>query len=65
VNFGLAPALSGVAFGTAATHNVVVGVTSWGSNDQATKQQGASPFTSGNIQALLNAECAVAPAACA
>lgn len=64
VNFGLAPALAGTSFGTAATHNVVVGVTSWGFVNTAVKQQGASRFTSANITALVNAECAVAPTAC-
>lgn len=65
VNFGLAPSLAGTAFGTAATHNIVVGVTSWGYVSPPTiKQQGASRFTSANIQALLNAECAAAPTVC-
>ena len=64
VNFGLAPALAGTSFGTAPSHNLVVGVTSWGFTNTAVKQQGASRFTSANIQALVNAECAAAPAAC-
>lgn len=65
VNLGLAPTLAGVSFGTAATHEVVVGVTSWGYNgDPAIKQQGASPFTNGNIKNLVNAQCAATPAAC-
>mgnify|MGYP000972664976 CR=1 FL=1 len=64
VNFGLAPALAGTSFGSAASHNIVVGVTSWGFTNTAVKQQGASRFTSANIQALVNAECAVAPSAC-
>lgn len=64
VNFGLAPALSGSAFGTAAARNIVVGVTSWGYTNTAIKQQGASRFTGANVQALLNAECSAGPAAC-
>lgn len=64
VNLGLAPALNGTSFGAEATHNVVVGVTSWGYVSTAIKEQGASPFTSGNIVPLVNAACAFAPAAC-
>jgi V8-like Glu-specific endopeptidase len=65
VNLGIPPTLSGGdSFGTDASHNVVVGVTSWGSNNNAVKNQGAAPFTSNNIQVLVNAACAAAPAAC-
>ncbi|MFO1071744.1 MAG: trypsin-like serine protease [Geminicoccaceae bacterium] len=64
VNFGVPPIMTGTSFGTAAQRNIVVGVTSWGFVDTAVKQQGASRFTSTNIQALVNAECAAAPAAC-
>jgi hypothetical protein len=65
INLGIAPTLSGGdSFGTDALHNVVVGVTSWGSNNPAVKNQGASPFTSNNIDVLLNAACTAAPAAC-
>ena len=64
VNLGLAPSLSGTSFGAEATHNIVVGVTSWGYVSTAIKEQGASPFTSGNIVPLVNAACSFAPAAC-
>lgn len=65
VNFGLPPTLaSGYAYGTAPAANTVVGVTSWGYTNQAVKQQGASPFTSNNIVALVNAACGSFPAAC-
>jgi hypothetical protein len=43
----------------------VVGVTSWGYIDPTIKQQGASPFTSGNITRLVEAACADArPGTC-
>ena len=43
VNLGLPPSLSGTAFGSAALHNAVVGVTSRGyTGDDTIKQQGAS-----------------------
>ncbi|WP_230958742.1 trypsin-like serine peptidase [Burkholderia stagnalis] len=64
VNLGMPPALSGTGFGNAASHNVVVGVTSWGYTDTTVKQQGASPFTSGNIVTLVNTVCGSTPAAC-
>jgi hypothetical protein len=63
-NFGSPPALSGISFGTYANHNVVVGVTSWGYIDTTVKQQGASPFLSGNIASLVNSACTTTPAAC-
>jgi len=63
-NLGMAPVLSGIGFGSGAGHNVVVGVTSWGYVSGAVKQQGASPFTSGNIQALITAACAAYPTSC-
>lgn len=65
VNLGMPPSLSGVSFGTAALHNVVVGVTSWGYTDAARKEQGAPPFTSGNIVFLVNTACNATPSACA
>jgi hypothetical protein len=43
---------------------VVVGVTSWGYTSNLIKQQGASPFTSGNIVPIVNAACGAVPAAC-
>lgn len=64
VNLGMPPTLNGTAFGTAASHNTVVGVTSWGYTNSAVKQQGASPFTSSNIVTLVNTVCGSTPAAC-
>ena len=64
VNLGLPPSLSGVSFGSYPFRNLVVGVTSWGFNDLNVKQQGAAPFTSGNIVVLANVVCAAAPPAC-
>ena len=64
VNLGVAPVLSGTTAGNEATRNVVVNVTSWGYTSTAIKQQGASPFTTGNIVALVNAACAGTPGAC-
>ncbi len=64
VNLGAPPSLSGTSFGTYPFRNLVVGVTSWGYIDTAVKQQGAAPFTSGNIVVLTNAVCASAPPAC-
>lgn len=61
VNLGIPPMPgSGVSFGSAARHNIVVGVTSWGFGDNAPKEQGASPFTSGNIANLMNVVCPTA-----
>ena len=58
-NFGYMPSLCcGISFGSFASPNIVVGVTSWGYTNQAIKQQGASPFTSGNITLLVGAACA-------
>ena len=65
VNFGIRPTLTGQTDGTASTPNVVVGVTSWGYVSNAPKEQGASPFLSGNIVQLVNSACALAAAACA
>lgn len=64
VNLGMDPILSGTSFGTGAAHNIVVGVTSWGYINTAVKEQGASPFTSGNIQVLVTAECGLFPSKC-
>lgn len=63
VNLGIPPSLSGTSFVQAAAHNVVVGVTSWGLVEDDTKH-GASPFTSGNVLALLNEACGATPTAC-
>jgi V8-like Glu-specific endopeptidase len=62
VNLGDPPVLTNINFGTAADHNIIVGVTSWGFNDPSVKEQGASPFTTGNITKLVSDECAGAPA---
>lgn len=64
VNLGVAPVLSGTTPGNEANRNVVVNVTSWGYTDTGVKQQGASPFTTGNIARLVNAACAATPGAC-
>lgn len=56
-NLGVPPILSGVSFGSYPNRNIVVGVTSWGWNDAAVKQQGASPFTSNNIVPLVSSAC--------
>jgi V8-like Glu-specific endopeptidase len=64
VNLGTAPILNGTSFGTGASHNIVVGVTSWGYTDTTIKQQGAAPFTSGNILNLVNIVCAANPGKC-
>jgi V8-like Glu-specific endopeptidase len=62
VNLGDPPVLTNINFGTAADHNIIVGVTSWGYNDASVKEQGASPFTTGNITVIVNAQCSTAPA---
>ena len=65
VNLGIQPSLGGGdGFGSAPNPNVVVGVTSWGYTDLTVKQQGAAPFTSGNIVNLVNTVCASTPGAC-
>ncbi|WP_196804807.1 trypsin-like serine protease [Methylopila sp. M107] len=68
INFGQPPRLtSPTGFGAARTRNVVVGTTSWGYTDTTSsgpKEQGASRFTSANIDALVTEECLAYPAAC-
>lgn len=64
INFGKAPVLTGETNGSAPALNTVVGVTSWGYVDKSYKEQGASPFTSGNIVPLVNAACGSVPLAC-
>lgn len=64
VNFGRSPALTGNTAGTAPGRNTVVGVTSWGYVGTSAKEQGASPFLSGNIVKLLNDQCAATPGKC-
>ncbi|MGZ8137113.1 MAG: trypsin-like serine peptidase [Methylococcaceae bacterium] len=61
VNMGVKPALNGTTIGAAANHNIVVGVTSWGYTSTTPKEQGASPFTSDNIEVLVNTLCSPAP----
>ena len=63
-NLGYPPSLTGTSFSTAASHNVVVGVTSWGYTNLAVKEQGAVPFTSNNIVVLVNTVCKRTPGAC-
>jgi Trypsin len=62
VNLGIPPVLSGVSFGAAANADIVVGATSWGFIDLTVKEQGAAPFTSGNIANIVNYVCSSAPA---
>lgn len=65
VNLGMAPTLSGgLNFGQFPKYNVVVGVTSFGSNDPAYKREGASYFTSNNIVPLVADACGLQPDAC-
>jgi len=64
VNFGVAPVLTGETNGSAPALDIVVGVTSWGYISTSPKEQGASPFTSGNITVLVSAVCGATPAAC-
>jgi len=65
VNFGLPYTLTGETNGSGYTFtNALVGVTSWGYTSNSPKEQGAAPFTSGNIQTLLNVACSATPGAC-
>jgi V8-like Glu-specific endopeptidase len=64
VNFGIRPSLTGTSSGTFPDPNIVVGVTSWGFNNQAAKEQGASPFLNDNVQLLVTAACGAGPDAC-
>jgi V8-like Glu-specific endopeptidase len=63
-NFGIRPGLTGTTSGTAADPNIVVGVTSWGYTSNGPKEQGAAPFTSGNIVVLVGSACGAVPGAC-
>jgi V8-like Glu-specific endopeptidase len=63
-NFGLPSGLTGETNGSFPNQNVVVGVTSWGYTDASVKEQGAAPFTSGNIGALVTSVCTANPGAC-
>ena len=64
VNLGIRPTLTGTTAGTAPGPGTVVGVTSWGFTSTGPKEQGASPFLSGNIVVLVNAACGAVPGAC-
>jgi V8-like Glu-specific endopeptidase len=64
INFGVRPTLSGTLAGAAAEPNQIIGVTSWGSTDDAVKFMGASPFRDGNLPTLVNAVCTAFPDAC-
>jgi hypothetical protein len=64
INFGIAPALTGTSLGAAPMQNQIIGVTSWGSTDNAVKWMGASPFLSSNIVVLVNNACKAYPEAC-
>jgi V8-like Glu-specific endopeptidase len=61
VNLGVRGSLS-TPVGSEPRPNTVVGVTSWGYVSASVKEQGASPFRSTNIVALVNAVCASNPA---
>jgi hypothetical protein len=66
VNLGVIADLGeSISVGDDSGSNIVVGVTSWGYTDQAVKQQGASPFLSTNVKALVDMACAAYPKACA
>jgi hypothetical protein len=61
VNFGQPPnGLQASDLG----RNVVVGVTSWGFTDTTVMEQGAAPFTSGNIAFLWGFVGCPGPAYC-
>ncbi len=65
INFGHPSQLTGASTPAQSAANAVIGTTSWVSGGTgAIKQMGASPFTSQNIVALVNAACAATPAAC-
>lgn len=63
-NFGLPSALTGETNGSFPNQNVVVGVTSWGYTSTAPKEEGAAPFTNGNIGTLVSTACSVYPLKC-
>jgi V8-like Glu-specific endopeptidase len=63
-NFGLTSTLTGETNGSFPQRRVIVGVTGWGYVNLAVKEQGASPFTFGNIQVLINAACGANPLNC-
>jgi V8-like Glu-specific endopeptidase len=63
-NFGLPSVLTGETNGSFPPQNVVVGVTSWGYTSISAKEQGAAPFTSGNIGFLVSTVCSKYPGNC-
>jgi V8-like Glu-specific endopeptidase len=63
-NFGLASVLTGETNGSFPHGNTIVGVTSWGPTSLSPKEDGASPFTSGNIQFLVTSMCKKFPGSC-
>lgn len=63
-NFGKPATLTGTTAGSEATPNTAIGVTSWGYVDPNVKEQGASPFTSGNIGVLATFLCGGTPNPC-
>ena len=64
INFSVRPTLFGTAAGASAQPNTIVGVTSWGSTNDAVKNMGASPFQLTNLPVLVNAACAAFPEVC-
>lgn len=64
INFGVRPTLTGTNLGSSPVENQVIGVTSWGSTDNAVKWMGASPFLSTNVVPLINNACRAFPEAC-
>jgi V8-like Glu-specific endopeptidase len=57
INFGVRPELTGTQSGSDAKPNTVIGVTSFGSEHDAVKYTGASPFTRRNISSLVDDAC--------
>jgi hypothetical protein len=64
VNFGRRPNLTGTTSGTYPLSNTVIGTTSWGSTATGPKNQGAAPFLSTNIKALVTGACGANAGAC-
>ncbi len=63
-NFGIKPTQTGATAGQYPNPNVLIGVTSWGSKNPDVKRQGASPFLTTNIDALMTSACKEYPDAC-
>lgn len=65
INIGKKPALGpGYTHGGGSRPNTVIGVTSWGPNDQTVKELGASPFTDTNIVPMVDFVCETYPDRC-